>query len=342
VSPADTASSARAAGRIDVHAHFLPEVYTDALRRAGLSTLDGGFPVPSWSASAALEMMDRQQIATAIVSISSPSTHFLPVAQRPELVRQLNRAAAELVRQHPGRFGFFASLPMPDVIASLAELAHAFDALGADGVVLETNIDGEYLGSPAFAPIFAELNRRKAVLFLHPTSPACFEAVALGRPAPLLEFPLDTTRTIVDLLYSRTLQLNPDIEVIVPHGGGALPSLIARIALFANLPSIARRPASDAEVFETLARLYYDLALSTHPVPLAALLRIAPISQLLFGSDWPFTPEVGVAMNGHHLARAENLSESDALAIARQNAERVFPRLMAPRRAHGRGPVGQR
>jgi predicted TIM-barrel fold metal-dependent hydrolase len=313
-------------GRIDVHAHFLPETYARALARAGLSTLDGGFPVPKWSAAAALEMMDRQEIGTAIVSLSSPSAHFLSPAERPALVAAVNDAGAELVRDDPSRFGYFATLPMPDIAASLAEMRRAFDELGADGVVLQTNTDGIYLGSPAFAPILAELNRRKATLFLHPTSPACFEALALGRPAPLLEFPLDTTRTIVDLLYARSLQTNPDIKVIVPHGGAALPALIARIAAFANLPIINPRPASEAEVFETLERLYYDVALSAHPVPFAALRRIAPITQILFGSDWPFTPEAGVARNLRQLAQ-NGLSEGEARAVARDNAERVFPRL---------------
>jgi predicted TIM-barrel fold metal-dependent hydrolase len=316
-----------ACGRIDVHAHFLPEVYARALAGAGLKTLDGGFPVPRWSAAAAVEMMDRQEIATAIVSLSSPSAHFLPPAERPPLVAAVNDAGAELVRGHGGRFGYFATLPMPDVAASLAELRRAFDGLGADGVVLQTNTDGAYLGAPTFAPIFAELNRRKATLFLHPTSPACFEALGLGRPAPLLEFPLDTTRTIVDLLYARTLQANPDIKVIVPHGGAALPALVARIAAFANVPFIEPRPASEGEVFETLERLYYDVALSAHPVPFAALRRIAPITQILFGSDWPFTPEPGVARNIHQLATANGLGEAEARAIARDNAERVFPRL---------------
>jgi len=316
-----------ACGRIDVHAHFLPEVYLRALAAAGLTTLDGGFPVPKWSAAAAIEMMDRQQIATAIVSLSSPSTHFLPPEDRPALVAQVNDAGAELVRGHPGRFGYFASLPIPDIAASLAELRRAFDELGADGVTLQTNTDGAYLGAPLFAPIFAELNRREATLFLHPTSPACFEALGLGRPAPLLEFPLDTTRTIVDMLYSRSLQTNPDIKVIVPHGGAALPALVARIAAFAGLPFIEPRPASEAEVFETLERLYYDVALSAHPVPFAALRRIAPITQILFGSDWPFTPEAGVARNLHQLTTANGLSEGEARAIARDNAERVFPRL---------------
>jgi len=196
-------------GRIDVHAHFLPEVYAQALERAGMRTLDGGFPVPKWSAEAALGVMDRQDIATAMVSLSSPSTHFLPPAERPALARAVNDAGAALVQARPDRFGYFACLPMPDIEASLAEIRRAFDELGADGVVLQTNTDGVYLGSPAFAPILAELNRRKTTLFLHPTSPACFGALALGRPAPLLEFPLDTTRTIVDLLYSRRLQTNP-------------------------------------------------------------------------------------------------------------------------------------
>ncbi|HLY79037.1 MAG TPA: amidohydrolase family protein [Caulobacteraceae bacterium] len=315
-----------ACGRVDVHAHFLPDVYAQALAGAGLTTLDGGFPVPKWSAEAALETMDRLEIATAIVSLSSPSSHFLPSPERPALVAKVNDAGAELMGAYPGRFGYFATLPMPDVEASLAELRRALDQLGADGVVLQTNTDGIYLGAPAFAPILAELNRRQATLFLHPTSPACFEAIGLGRPAPLLEFPLDTTRTIVDLLYSRGLQTNPDIKLIVPHGGAALPALIARIAAFANLPFIEPRPASEAEVFETLERLYYDVALSAHPVPFAALRRIAPMTQILFGSDWPFTPEAGVARNLHQLGQ-NGLNEADARAIARENAERVFPRL---------------
>lgn len=321
-----------ACGRIDVHSHFLPPVYAEALAKAGLKTLDGGMPVPAWSAEAALAVMDRQGIETAMVSLSSPSAHFLPVAERPGLVRQINETGAALTRDHPGRFGFFATLPMPDVAAALAEMRHAFDALGVDGVILETNIDGAYLGAPQFAPVFAELNRRGATLFLHPTSPACFDAVALGRPAPMIEFPLDTTRTLVDLIYSRTLQTHPDIKVIVPHGGAALPALIARIAAFAGLPFISPRPASEAEFFETLARLYYDVALSAHPIPFAGLRRIAPVTQILFGSDWPFTPEAGVARNIRQLGE-NGLSEDELHAIARQNAERVFPRLAALRRA---------
>lgn len=315
-----------ACGRVDVHAHFLPGFYCEALAKAGLKTLDGGMPVPAWSEAAHLEMMDRLEIATAMLSVSSPSTHFLPEAERPAICLAINDEGARLVKAHPGRFGLFASLPLPDVDASLAEIARAFDDLGADGVILESNIGGLYLGDPRLAPVFAALNDRKAVVFLHPTSPACFEAVHLGRPAPLLEFPLDTTRTIADLLYNRTLQLNPDIRLIVPHGGAALPALIARIAIFANVPFINPRPASEAEVFETLARLYYDVALSGHAVPFNALRAIAPMTQILFASDWPFTPDFSVARNIGQLD-ALGLSEADARALARGNAERLFPRL---------------
>jgi predicted TIM-barrel fold metal-dependent hydrolase len=230
---------------------------------------------------------------------------------------------------HPAGFGSFPTLPMPDVPATPAEIAFAFDRLGADGVVMETNVDGLYLGNPAFAAIFDELDRREAVVFLHPTSPACFEQVGLGRPAPMIEFPIDTTRTVVDLLYSRTLQRCPKMKVIVPHGGAALPALVARIAAFANLPLVNPRPSSEAEVFETLERLFYDVALSAHPITLAGLRRIAPITQILFGSDWPFSPEFVVGRNIGMLQADASLTESDRRAIAAENAARLFPRIAA-------------
>jgi predicted TIM-barrel fold metal-dependent hydrolase len=269
-------------------------------------------------------MMDAQGIGHAMISLSSPATHFAEGAAKLALVREVNEAGAGLMAAHPARFGYFATLPLPDVDAALKEIAHAFDVIGADGVVLETNVNGVYLGNPDFAPVFDELNRRKAVVFLHPTSPACFEQVALGRPAPMIEFPFDTTRAIVDLLYSRTLQRCPDMKVIVPHGGAAIPALVARIAAFANLPFLNPRPASEEEVFQMLEKLYYDVALSTHPVVFAGLRRIAPVTQILFGSDWPFSPDFVVARNIGYLDAAD-LTEADRRAIAHENAARLFP-----------------
>lgn len=315
-----------ACGRIDVHAHFLPEVYANALAKHGLTRLDGGMPIPAWNTALALTTMDKLEIETAIISLSSPSTHFLPVQEKPDLARQVNLAGHALTVQHPDRFGFFATLPLPDIDAALREITYAFDTLQVDGVILETNINGEYLGSPRFAPVFSELNRRKAVVFLHPTSPACLDVLSPTRPAPLLEFPLDTTRTIVDMLYNRTIQTNPDIKFIIPHGGAALPALVSRIAAFANVPFIEHRPASEQEVFETLAKLHYDLALSAHPTALSALRNIAPLTQILFGSDWPFTPEMGVARALMQLTTQNGLSEAEIQTIVRGNAERLFPK----------------
>ncbi|MGE0045542.1 MAG: amidohydrolase family protein [Hyphomonadaceae bacterium] len=317
------------ARRVDVHAHFLPECYRDALARSGLSHLDGGMPIPAWSAGAALAMMDRQEIETALISLSSPSTHFLTVAEKPALCRAVNEAGRALVTAHPTRFGFLASLPLPDLDAALREVEFALNKLAVDGFVLETNINGIYLGSPHFAPLFAELNARGATVFLHPTSPACLDALALGRPAPLIEFPLDTTRAIVDLLYQRVIQSNPNIKFIVPHAGAALPALAARIALFANVPFIEPRPASEQEVFEALAGLYYDTAVTAHPSVLAALRRLTPLDHILFGSDFPFTPEIGVARGIWQLLNENGLAENEIAQITRGNAERLFPRLKA-------------
>ena len=167
-------------GRIDVHAHFLPEVYTTALARHGLTRLDGGMPIPTWNTALALATMDKLEIETAIISLSSPSTHFLPVQEKPDLCRHVNLAGHALTVEHPDRFGFFASLPLPDVDAALREIAYAFDQLHVDGIILESNINGEYLGSARFAPVFSELNRQRAVVFIHPTSPACLDVLSPG------------------------------------------------------------------------------------------------------------------------------------------------------------------
>jgi predicted TIM-barrel fold metal-dependent hydrolase len=312
---------------IDVHAHFLPAAYRQALARAGLKTLDGGMPIPTWNAADALAVMDRHAIGTAVLSISSPSVHFIRGRAAIALARAVNEEAASLMRAHPGRFGCFATLPLGNMRAALAELAYALDNLDLDGIALETNTHGKYLGHAYFRPLFDELNRRRAVVFLHPTSPACLAQIGLGRPAPMIEFPFDTTRTISDLLFSGTLQRCPDLQLIVPHGGGTLPMLAGRLAGFAALGVMQTAIDSPADIPRALARLYYDLAAATAPGQFAALRALAPITQLLYGSDYPFTPEVAVAAGMAALNRLPDLSEGERAAIARENALRLFPRL---------------
>lgn len=312
--------------KIDVHAHFLPPVYLKALADAGLKTLDGGFPIPAWSAEAHLEAMDRFGIRTSVLSISTPCVHFLSGDPAQRLARAVNEAGAELILRGKGRFGALATLPLPDAGASVTELAYALDVLRLDGVLMETNANGVYLGSPELEPVYRALDERSGVMVIHPTSPACFEQVALGRPAPMIEFQFDTTRAVTDLIFSGTLARFPNIKVIVPHGGAALSVLAARLAMFAEMPIIAPRPAGAQALMEQLGDLHYDLAASAHPAMFAALREVVPMSQLLFGSDWPFTPDVGVQRNVTGFD-ALPLSFEDREQIAFRNAMRLFPRL---------------
>jgi predicted TIM-barrel fold metal-dependent hydrolase len=219
-------------GLVDVHAHYLPPVYREALAAAGIDRPDGMPAVPDWSAGAHVALMDRLGIDTALLSVSSPGVRFgdgVGASDAVALARAVNDVGAATAREHPGRFGVFASLPLPDLDASIAEVERALDGLGLDGVVLMTNVDGVYLGDPSLEPLMAELDRRGAVAFVHPTSPPCAAAVSLGLPRPLLEFPFDSTRAVTNLLFGGTLARHRRVRWIVPHAGGTLPFLARRL-----------------------------------------------------------------------------------------------------------------
>lgn len=310
--------------RVDVHAHYLPPAYYTALRDAGITMLDGGIPVPKWRIEDSLAMMDRNGIATQMLSVSSPSVYPFAADKAVAVARAVNDEGAAYAAAHPTRFGLFATLPLDDIVASVAEIDHAFDKLGADGVVLMTNARGVYLGAKSLDPVFDALNARKAVVFLHPTSPACFEALAMGRPAPMIEFPFDTTRAATNLVFSGTTQRCPDIKFILPHAGGTLPFLVQRI-VGGNRLSAA--PMDPATALAEMRRFYCDTAgaANVHAVP--ALRQLIPVSQILFGSDYPFTPEAGVERFVAFLDSSALFTGEDRIAIARANAEKLFPRL---------------
>ena len=239
----------------------------------------------------------------------------------------LQRGAAEAIRSHPARFGGFGRLPLPDVDAALAEIDYALGTLRLDGVTLLTNHDGVYLGDSRLDPVFDELNRRKAVVFLHPTLPACAEHTAPGYAPSLIEFVFDTTRAVTHLALSGTLERCPDLTLIVPHAGGTIPFLVDRISLLADrfVPGTTTRAPAGVEAY--LRRLYYELAIATNPHAVASVLQLAGPEHLLYGSDWPALDETDVQGLIQVLDSNPLLQPDDRARIERQNALELFPRL---------------
>ena len=307
--------------RFDVHAHFLPDAYRRAAVAAGHTSPDGFPQLPPWSAAEHVEVMDRLGIATAMLSISSPGVHFGDDAAARRLARQVNEEGRAVAEAHPGRFGLFASLPLPDLDGSIAEIAYCYDHLGVDGVVMLTNADGTYLGDDALEPVFDELDRRHARVFLHPTSPACWEHTSLGRPRPMIEFLFDTTRAVVNLVLNGTVARHPDIEFIVPHAGATLPVIADRVAAF-SLVLDDVDPAAD--VLRDLGRLHYDLAGFPVPRQLDAILSLTTAEHLHYGSDYPFTPEFVVDLAATTLGAAGDPAGSIAATLT-ANTRRLFP-----------------
>jgi predicted TIM-barrel fold metal-dependent hydrolase len=275
-----------------------------------------------WSLARALEEMDRNEVAVAIASIAPPGVSFGDPAAAAALARACNEFLAEAVRAHPARFGFFAALPLPDVDATLAEIAYAFDELGADGVGLLSSYEDRWPGDPAFVPVLEELDRRGAVTYVHATAPACCRSLIPGIPPPVTEFPFDTTRAITSLLLSGALSRFPNIRFVFSHGGGPIAVLAARIAgvRARREDLVATSPEGVALLLE---RLRYDLASATSRAAFGALRATVPVTQLLFGSDAPYVPIAATARGLADLA----LDAADQHAIAAGNACTLLPRL---------------
>jgi predicted TIM-barrel fold metal-dependent hydrolase len=304
-----------------VHAHFVPEAYRRAGIAAGITKPDGMPAWPAWDPATALATMDRLRIASAVLSVSSPGVNFGDDAAARALARTVNEAGAELVAQHAARFGLFASLPLPDLDAALAEAGHALDTLHADGVVLLTNYRGIYLGDPRFDALFAELDRRQAVAFIHPTGPYCPGCSSgLDYPQPMIDFMFETTRAVTHLVFSGTLDRYPRIQFIVPHAGAAVPVLSDRIAGMIPALGLPNAPTAD-HVSGLLRRLHYDLAGYAVPKMLPSLLAVADPSRILYGSDWPFTPEPVVARLSSLIDSTPILDGATRSRIWRTNAE---------------------
>jgi predicted TIM-barrel fold metal-dependent hydrolase len=317
--PLAPASAEPAPRRVDVHHHFFPPGYLERIPE-----VVGSPPSPAmtgWSTAQVLDHMDKAGVATGIASISPWGPHFKDAAEARHLARLCNDYAAQMNRDHKGRFGLFAAMPLPDIDGTLKEIEYALDTLKAEGVGLMTNYGDKWPGDPLFAPVFAELNRRKAVVYFHPNTPNCCGRLVPGTTPSLIEWPYDTGRAVVSLLFGGALARYPDIKFIFSHAGGPLPALSGRIA---NASKNRKDLAEIAPhgILAELAKLHYDTANAYTAPSMAALLKLVPVSQVLFGTDYPYyTLEETVA----GLA-ALNLSEADYRAIDRGNAARLMPR----------------
>ncbi len=306
-------------GRVDVHHHLFPPFYIEAMKD---QLAANGFTLRQWSPAISLDIMDKHGIATAFVS---PVQRLVmdSMSDRDEkgrtLARKHNEYGAQMVRDYPTRFGHFATLPLPDTDGSLKEIAYALDVLKADGIALWTSYMDKWMGDPSFAPVYEELNRRNAVVFVHPARASCCRN--LPGQSGIIEYDIDTARAIDSLLWDGTLAKNPNIRFIFSHSGGAFPVLAARI-----VDDFPKNRASNAPhgVDYEFKKLYFDTAHAGRAPALDALKDLVPVSQILYGSDAPIRT---YELTDDWLVQYAGFSEDDWKAINRGNAERLFPRL---------------
>jgi predicted TIM-barrel fold metal-dependent hydrolase len=314
-SASSAAAQAAAKARIDVHHHYVPPVQAAAIVK------HGGKP-PEWTLQSSFADMDKARVATAALSLVPSGVWFGDVEEGRTLARACNEYGAQLKRDHPGRFGLFAAIPLPDTEGSLGEIEYALDVLEADGIGLFTSYGEKYLGDPAFVPVFEELSRRRAVVYTHPLNPACCTKLADGVGPSSIEFATDTTRTIASLIFGKggTAFHCPDVRFIWSHSGGTLPFLIGRFIREQVVRKDPRMPEGPEPI---IRKYFYEIAQGNEPGQFAALLKIVPVSQLMFGSDFPYREAVE-AVNG---LDAYGFGAADRAAINRQNALRLLPRL---------------
>lgn len=311
--------------KIDVHQHVVPPSWV-----AGLEKRNSRHHPPAWTPEGAIDWMDANGIATGILSLTAPGFEGWSEDETRTGTRQVNEYTAGLVARWPERFGNFCILPLPDVGGALEEVAYAFDTLHADGVVVFSNYGERYLGDPFLEPLWAELDRRGAVIFVHPTRLA--QPELNGIPGPFVDFPFATTRAAVEMVMNGVLDRYQRMRVILSHGGGFLPYAAYRFASFgvSGRPGSPKSPTFDTDMPDLLAkyrRFYLDTALSAGPSALSSLKAFADPTQILFGSDFPYASggiaETFTAM----LDQSPLLSLAEHTAVDRGNAKSLFPRL---------------
>jgi predicted TIM-barrel fold metal-dependent hydrolase len=309
---------------IDVHHHILPDFFWRETNEQHGPV--GGIVPAAWSREDTLAFMDEAEIDVAVTSISSPGVHMGDDARARSLARRCNELSADLVQRRPDRFGGFACLPLPDLDGSLAELAYALDVLKLDGVLLFSNARGIYLGDNRFDALFKELERRRAVVFVHPTASPDPAAHALGLPDSLIDFVADTTRAIAKLHYSDTFARTPNVKYIFSHAGGTIPYLATRFGIVDEMGVIPDQ-AHRGTAADTFRRLYWDTALSWRDPVLNMLRSVVGIDRVLYGSDFPYLRRDLAITGRRQLARSEALSDAERKKVFGETASSLLPRL---------------
>ncbi len=309
---AQTRQAATAPHRIDVHYHGNSPGFIAAIKAHNT----GQTALMNWTPAKALEDMDRDGVATSIMSTSEPSVYFGDAAAARALARECNEYAARLVSDHPTRFGMFATLPLPDVDGTLHEIEYALDMLKADGVCFMSSYEGKYLGDAMFAPVMDELNRRKAVAYTHPFRGAMINILPDNR-ALGITLSTETTLTIQSILYTNTATRCPDIRFIWSHGGGTAPYITGRLG--AAIGPDGKPNANLA----AMQKFYYDTAQAFNEYTLPTFTKVVPMSHMLFGTDYPFA-QAGTVAKG---LADYHFTPADLRAIERDNALELFPRL---------------
>jgi len=307
------AVSAGGVWRIDVHHHVVPPQYTG-----------DSMPIKLPDTETQLRTMDGWRIQTAITSLT-PRVLMGNRHRLREVARACNEFQARMLGDHPARFGAFALLPLPDVDGALEELTYALDVLRLDGVGLFSSYDGRYLGDSLFDPVFDELHRRKATVFVHPTHCEAPVETNLGAPPFVVEYVFDTTRAIVNLIFTGTLKRCPDIRVIVAHGGGAVPFLAQRISMLEG----HRQAGTVTGVIPTLRSLYYEIASTTAAYALRSLQELAGSNRILWGSDLPFVYGERLKTEVDHWEVYDGFDDDARAKVERESALGLFPRLTA-------------
>lgn len=308
-------ANAAARGIVDVHAHFISPEMTAAMGAAA-------GPMGAWSLQKHMDEMSKAGVARSLLSITTPGV-IATGAEGARLVRSANEYGAKLAADYPGKFGFFVYVQNPgDTKVALAEIAYGLDTLKAQGIGLYTSYNGKYLGEPEFDPVFAELERRKATVYIHPNTPACCSRIVAPIADTAIEFGTDTTRAIASYVYRGASRKYPNVKMIWSHSGGTMPYLIERFDFIDRMP----KPEAPQGFRAEASKFFYDVAQASNPAATSALRKVIPMGQIVFGTDYPFRTM------SEHVAQLESgkiFKGAELAALYRGNVVKALPGLMA-------------